>query len=173
MAAASGASIPIEWRESAFDELSVHDLYDVLYLRAATFVVEQRSLTMDLDYQDIHARHLLGVVDGIVMAYARLSAPGEVFAGASVDRLVTALPCRRTGVGRLLLREAILAIEGNWGSTEIHVCAPLHLIGFFESFGFSRDAGYEPTAGDGGSGVYLVRPAGDNTEALSLGHDGS
>jgi ElaA protein len=149
----------LHWRECHFSELSVHELYDVLQLRSAVFVLEQQCLYPDMDNQDFHARHLLGVADGIVLAYARLFAPGKVYTQASIGRVVTAQACRRTGVGRQLLREAIAAVERNWGAVPIRIGAQLYLTGFYESFGFKRDG--EEYIEDGIPHVHMLRAPGD------------
>ena len=129
----------ITWRECDFSELSVHELYNALQLRSAVFVLEQQCLYADMDHSDVHARHLLGSVDGIVLAYARLFAPGQKYEQASIGRVVTAEAYRRTGVGRQLMREAIAAVERNWGPVSIRIGAQSYLQKFYESFGFVRD----------------------------------
>ena len=51
----------VRWQWLAFEELSTTQLYALLQLRSAVFVVEQNCVFQDLDGQDDKAMHLLGV----------------------------------------------------------------------------------------------------------------
>jgi ElaA protein len=126
------------WQVFHFSELSPHDVYDVLQLRSAVFVLEQKCLYQDADNHDFDTHHLLGRKDGIVLAYARLFAPGQHYEEASIGRVVAAPACRRTGAGRELMDEAIKAVEQLWGSVPIRIGAQSYLQAFYESFGFTR-----------------------------------
>jgi ElaA protein len=128
----------ISWRDCHFAELSVHELYDVLRLRSAVFVLEQQCLYQDMDNQDHHAHHLLGTQDGILLAYARLFAPGQIGEEASIGRVATAGAARGSGYGRQLLREAIAAVQRRWGVVPIKIGAQKYLLEFYASFGFTR-----------------------------------
>ena len=149
------------WQECSFAELTVRELYDLLRLRAAVFVVEQTCAFQDMDNLDIQARHLLGRIDGIVLAYARLFGPGECYAEASIGRVVTAAACRRTGVGKELMGEAIAALERHWGSGPIRIGAQAYLERFYASFGFVRDG--DNYVEDGIPHLYMVRAPGPAT----------
>jgi ElaA protein len=143
------------WRECHFSELTVHELYDVLRLRSAVFVVEQQCVFLDMDNRDYQARHLMGVTDGILLACARLYGPGECYEEASIGRVVTAQACRGTGVGKQLMSEAIAAVEHHWGPGPIRIGAQLYLKRFYESFGFVRDG--DDYLEDGIPHLYMVR----------------
>ena len=128
------------WRECAFAELTVHELYELLRLRTQVFVVEQQCVFQDMDGMDQRARHLLGrQAGGELIAYARLFGPGEYFEQASIGRVVTAHSSRRTGVGKQLMCEAISAVERLWGRVPIRIGAQAYLERFYASFGFERD----------------------------------
>jgi ElaA protein len=143
------------WQELSFAELTVHDLYDVLRLRSAVFVVEQACAFQDMDNLDLHARHLLGRSNGVLQAYARLFGPGECYAEASIGRVVTALACRGTGAGKQLMRQAIATIEHQCGPGPIRIGAQAYLERFYGSFGFVRDG--ENYLEDGIPHLYMVR----------------
>jgi ElaA protein len=153
------------WRECGFAELSVHELYEVLQLRSEVFVLEQACAFQDMDGKDQHARHLLGRTERRLLAYARLFGPGECYAEASIGRVVTAAACRRTGVGKQLIREAIAAVERHWGSGPIRIGAQAYLERFYESFGFVRDD--ENYLEDGIPHLYMVRPFGAVSESTT------
>jgi ElaA protein len=102
------------------------------------FVLEQQCLYQDMDNQDHHAHHLLGTQDGILLACARLFAPGQRCEEASIGRVATAMACRRTGAGKRLMEEAIEAVSRLWGPVPIRIGAQKYLQAFYESFGFQR-----------------------------------
>ena len=68
------------WQFSAFDNLSVADLYQVLQQRQDVFILEQTCFYNDFDGLDQDAHHLLGwrTVEGrrTLAAYLRVLAPG-------------------------------------------------------------------------------------------------
>lgn len=50
----------ISWVYKEFNELSIHELYDLLRLRAEIFVVEQNCPYQDVDGLDQQCTHILG-----------------------------------------------------------------------------------------------------------------
>ncbi len=50
----------VVWSCKRFDELSTHDLYAILQLRAEIFVVEQDCVYQDVDGFDQAALHIMG-----------------------------------------------------------------------------------------------------------------
>jgi ElaA protein len=124
------------WRSHAFDELSPHDLYALLQLRSAVFVVEQNCLFLDLDGADSQAVHLLGWRDGRLDAYARCFGPGVVFPQASIGRIATRMAARGGGLGHHLVREAIALVLARWGRQPICIGAQARLRHFYEGHGF-------------------------------------
>ena len=50
-----------------FKDLSTHELYTILQLRAEIFVVEQDCVYLDLDNKDKDAYHVLGVLDNKIV----------------------------------------------------------------------------------------------------------
>ena len=54
-----------------FNELTNHQLYDVLALRADVFVVDQRCYYLDPDGKDLSALHLLGAYNNKLASYLR------------------------------------------------------------------------------------------------------
>ncbi|MEZ5701690.1 MAG: hypothetical protein R3E42_06580 [Burkholderiaceae bacterium] len=55
----------LRWRAVSFETLSTTDLYRLLQLRSAVFVVEQACVFQDMDGLDFAALHLLGEVAGV------------------------------------------------------------------------------------------------------------
>lgn len=130
------ASGQITWILKPFEQLTVHELYQTLRLRSEVFVVEQQCIYLDADDKDQKAAHLMGWQDGRLVAYARLFGPGNYFPEASIGRIITAPGVRKTGLGVLLMREAIKAIHQKYGHTLIRIAAQCYLERFYQSFGF-------------------------------------
>lgn len=122
-----------------FHALSCDALYAVMALRQRVFVVEQKCPYLDADGADPRATHLLGYDPaGALVAYARLFGPGQKAQGAcALGRVVTAPEVRGTGLGRLLVAEALRCLDGLWGPrARVVISAQSHLQRFYGEFGF-------------------------------------
>lgn len=133
----------LQWQFLRFEELSVHQLYALLQLRSEAFVVEQRCVYQDMDGGDVHAMHLLGSVDGKILACARCFQKGQTFEHgaqqieASIGRVVTHASLRGQGAGHLLMQEAIARTRAHWGHIPIRISAQAHLKDFYAQHGFA------------------------------------
>lgn len=126
----------IDWVLKKFDELTPYQLYKVMQLRNAVFVVEQACVFQDADNKDQESYHLMGFSDDSLIAYTRLLPPGHDYEQASIGRVVTALSVRRYGVGKTLMQQSIDAVYKLFGTGPIKIGAQLYLKRFYESFGF-------------------------------------
>lgn len=126
----------IQWKLSAFDALSVHHLYELLQLRTEVFVVEQNCIFQDLDGADVQATHLMGRRDGQLLAYARCFPAGIKFAEASIGRIVTSQRVRGSGLGHLLIEQALAAVATLWGRQPVRIGAQARLKNFYTGHGF-------------------------------------
>ncbi len=126
----------IQWKIKSFENLSVSELYDILRLRSAIFVVEQDCVYLDLDGKDKLALHLFGEFEGVIVAYSRLFKPGITFDNASIGRVVVDANYRDRKWGHDLMREAIAGIKNHFGESKITIGAQLYLKKFYESHGF-------------------------------------
>ncbi|WP_326543286.1 GNAT family N-acetyltransferase [Pseudorhodoferax sp.] len=125
------------WTVRAFDDFPVRELYEVLRLRSAVFVVEQQCLFEDMDGLDARALHLLGHgADGQLLAYARCFDKGVAFAEASIGRVITRTATRGSGLGHRLIARAIALVGERWGVQPIRIGAQARLRGFYEGHGF-------------------------------------
>lgn len=120
----------------SFKTLSLSELYQILQLRSEVFVVEQNCVYQDIDGKDEKALHLLGVYDGVLVAYARLFQPGDYFEFASIGRVIVKQEYRDKKWGHDLIREAIKGISEQFGTSEITISAQLYLQRFYENHGF-------------------------------------
>ncbi|MEM8526554.1 MAG: GNAT family N-acetyltransferase [Bacteroidota bacterium] len=120
-----------------FYELFLDELYECLRLRQEVFVVEQDCPYLDNDDKDQKGLHLMGKVDGELMAYARLLPKGVSYENyASIGRIVTSLKGRGKGYGKSLVQTAIAEIEQNWGKQAIKISAQQYLLKFYQELGF-------------------------------------
>lgn len=128
---------PICWRWCPFDRLSTADLYAVIALREAVFVVEQACAYLDCDGLDPQAWHLLGTRAGQLIAYLRALPPGTVYPKhAAIGRVVVPADARGTGVGDALMREGIARLLAEV-SAPIQISAQAHLEEWYGRLGFA------------------------------------
>lgn len=121
-----------------FNELSTHELYAVLQLRAEVFVVEQDCVYQDLDNKDLDAYHVLGVLDTKIVAYARIFKPGDYFLESSIGRIVVKKEFRKFQFGYQLVVNSIQFIENNLQQNKILISAQSYLSKFYNSLGFTQ-----------------------------------
>lgn len=125
------------WQWKAFSELTLDELYDVLALRQEVFVVEQKSLYLDVDGLDRSADHLLAHEGPLLAAYLRILPPDVKFPGAtSLGRVVTSPKARGRGLGRELTERGIARLEALYPGSDIRISAQEYLRAFYTSLGF-------------------------------------
>lgn len=151
------SSILPKWRWAAWAQLSPAEVYDALALRQRVFVVEQNCAFLDADGRDAAAWHLFGWQDEDVprlLAYARVFAPGMLYPEALIGRIVTAPEVRGTGIGRILVREAIHRTRLLAPGAPIRIGAQQRLEQFYKDFGF--EVASEPYVEDEILHVYML-----------------
>jgi len=149
----------MQWTFARFDDLLPRDIHDLYQARVAVFVLEQKCPFQDVDGVDPECWHLIGRgPGGEVFAYSRLVPPGVKFEEASIGRVLTTAPARRTGAGRELMRESLERVERLWPGRPIRIGAQQYLERFYGGFGFKTASA--PYDEDGILHVEMVRPAG-------------
>ena len=128
--------LQIKWVCKSFTDLDSDELYKILQLRNAVFVVEQNSVYQDCDDKDQYSYHLMGWKNENLVAYSRLIPPGIAFDAASIGRVVTATAVRRQKIGRELMELSIKYIFQLFGEHPITIGAQLYLRNFYKSMGF-------------------------------------
>lgn len=146
----------VVWESKTFDALTNAELYAALQLRADVFVVEQACVFQDVDGSDDRALHLLGKQGNRLVAYARCFEAGVKFAEASIGRVVSRPGVRGTGLGHVLMREAVVRLQQRWGIQPIRIGAQAHLKNFYVQHGFV-DTG-TPYIEDGIDHLEMLRP---------------
>jgi ElaA protein len=147
------------WQWSRFSELTAADLYAVVRLREAVFIVEQNCPYPDADGRDPKAWHLLGwaarSTERTLIAYARIFEPGVRYDEASIGRVVTAPDVRGTGQGRALMAEALRRIDSLAPGQPVKIAAQRRLEDFYLSLGFNTIS--DPYEEDGIIHVDMLR----------------
>ena len=126
----------IAWKFVAFDGLTLRELYELLQLRTEVFTVEQNCVFQDIDGADDQAMHLLGTQNNQLVAYARCFPAGVKFAEASIGRVVTRSLARGSGLGHLLIQQAVSSVCGLWGPQPIRIGAQARLKAYYSGHGF-------------------------------------
>ena len=120
----------------SFKELSVEELYDLLQLRSAIFVVEQNCVYQDLDGKDQKALHVLGYKKDKLVAYTRIFKPGDYFEFASIGRVIVAKNERQYKYGYDIMNASINAVSDYFKVTKIKLSAQCYLKKFYNNLGF-------------------------------------
>jgi ElaA protein len=137
----------IDWQFARFADLSPQQLHDAYRLRGDVFVVEQNCAFPDVDGADPPSFHLLGYSGSELVVYCRLLPAGVKFTEPSIGRVVTARSVRGTGMGRVLMAEAMRCARALWPGQPIRIGAQAHLERFYNDFGFAKAS--EPYDEDG------------------------
>lgn len=130
----------MHWITKNFEQLTTTELYDMLQLRVEVFVVEQTCYYQDLDDKDRHpgTQHLLGYIDGRLVAYLRALAPGVSYPGhASIGRVLTRDNIRGQGWGQPLMSEGMTLCRQQWPEHRVKISAQYHLQAYYGRFGFT------------------------------------
>lgn len=156
---AAGTESRMELVIKPFSGLSTAELYEILRLREAVFIVEQNCPYPEADGQDYDAVHLFyaegyagdgrgpgaglgsGSCPGRVKAYLRLFwKPGEP-GTVQVGRVVNAPDVRGTGLGRRILQEGVRYATETMGATRLCLHAQVQASGFYAKEGFEVSSG--------------------------------
>lgn len=126
----------MQWEIKAFDQLSLQELYTILTLRTNVFVVEQACPYPEVDGKDPNCLHLLGTINGELVAYLRILPAGLRYDEVSIGRVVINPSHRGKGLGRLMMEQAIHCITNEWKESQIKIGAQAYLEKFYQSLGF-------------------------------------
>lgn len=146
----------IKWTLKKFEDLTPHELYRILRLRSAVFVVEQNCVFQDMDNKDQPAYHLMGWENDILIAYTRLIPANLSYTEPSIGRVVTSASARGGGIGRALMEKSIEEMIRLYGKTPIKLGAQLYLKKFYESLGFIQSSDIYDE--DGIDHIEMIRP---------------
>lgn len=128
------------WQLKSFDELTNQELYKILQLRTAVFVVEQHCIFQDMDDKDEVSEHLYASYNMNIVACSRIVPPGISYQELSIGRIVSAPEHRGLGIGKELLKRSIEAAYLTYGKQPIKIGAQFYLKQFYELFGFIQQS---------------------------------
>lgn len=126
----------MEWNIKRFDELTIEELYEILKLRAAVFVVEQKCPYQDVDDKDKHAYHVYLKDETGIQAYLRVLEAGVSFEEVSIGRVISVK--RRCGLGSSLLEAGITVAKEKLNASSIRIEAQSYARNFYEVHGFKQ-----------------------------------
>ncbi|WP_224485354.1 GNAT family N-acetyltransferase [Robertkochia aurantiaca] len=121
-----------------FNELTLDELYQLLQLRSAIFVVEQDCIYQDIDGKDQKAWHLLLKDGKELIAYTRIFKPGDYFKNPSIGRVLVREDRRKEKWGHAIIKASKEAILSSFPDAVIEISAQTYLQKFYESHGFSQ-----------------------------------
>jgi len=121
-----------------FEELSIHELHDLLLLRSEVFVVEQDCVYQDVDGKDPKALHVLGLVNNKIVAYTRCFAQGIYFEEASIGRVVVDMEHRKFKLGHEIMKASMEAIKKYYNTEKVKLSAQEYLQEFYKTLGFHQ-----------------------------------
>lgn len=119
-----------------FDELTLEELYEILRLRSAVFVVEQDCAYQDIDGKDPAAVHVWLSDEGGIAAYLRVMDRGVYDEEVAIGRVISLR--RRQGLATELMREGVRVARETFGATVISVEAQVYAHGLYEKLGFRQ-----------------------------------
>lgn len=117
-----------------FSELDTEELYRIIELREAVFVVEQQCPYQETDGLDREAVHVRLEEDGRILAYLRVMDRGAESEYVSIGRLLAS--DRRKGYGSRVLAEGIRVAKEYFGADKIYLEAQVYAKGLYEKQGF-------------------------------------
>ena len=126
----------MRWEIKHFNELTINELYDILWVRSEVFAVEQQCAYLEVDGKDKDAYHIFCVDNDKIIACARILPKGVSYDEASIGRLLVHRDYRKDGLGRELLRRTIKFMEEELNEHEIRIGAQAYLLNFYKSEGF-------------------------------------
>ena len=118
-----------------FNELSVHELYEILKTRFEIFVTEQECIYQDLDDKDQNAIHVFCMTDaGRVAGCLRVFMRDADNGVAQIGRVVTLEHGK--GVGGAMLKKGVEVAKNVFCAKKIYLEAQVYAIGYYAKEGF-------------------------------------
>lgn len=121
-----------------FDQLTIHELYDILKLRNSIFVVEQNCPFGDVDGYDKEAYHVFLTDKDGIQAYLRVLDRNSMYDGVSFGRVLAVK--RRCGLATRVLEEGIRVAKEKFDAERIVLHAESYARSLYEKIGFRQTA---------------------------------
>ena len=120
-----------------FEQLSKDELYEILRVRTAVFVVEQECPYQEVDDKDQKALHIIGKKNKRVIAYARAFNAGDYDVEASIGRVLVDVDHRDKGLGQQVMKASMEAVKSRFNTNVVVVSAQQYLKNFYRDLGFT------------------------------------
>lgn len=128
----------MDWSLKTFEQLSTHELYQILKARVDIFVVEQACAYEEIDNFDQQSAHLFLRSEDKLVAYVRLVPKQTKFNEVSIGRVLVVKEFRGNGYAKAIMEKAINHIINEWKENVIKIQAQHYLINFYASLGFEQ-----------------------------------
>lgn len=131
---------PTRFESGPLEALAPRALFDLMRLRVDVFVVEQRCPYPELDAADIACgtRHVLGRLDGELVACARTLAPEAPAAPSRIGRVAVRADRRGRGIAGELMRWTLATLAREHPERAVVLDAQLAVERFYAALGFER-----------------------------------
>lgn len=128
----------VHWDYKTFEELTTKELYSILQLRTEIFVVEQNCAYQECDGKDLLSNHLLGTINGELVAYSRLLPAGVSYKENSIGRVLIKENFRKFKIGSDLMNLSLEIIRNTFPKENIRIGAQTYLQNFYKNLGFKN-----------------------------------
>lgn len=120
----------------SFEALSLVNLYEILALRNAVFIVEQSCFYQDIDFNDQDAKHVVAYEDNRLVAYARILPINEKQQTVSFGRLITIPSFRGKGLAKQMMESILGYLAHHHAKLTISITAQCYLQAFYKHYHF-------------------------------------
>ena len=118
----------------AYEELTRDELFEILKLRNAVFIVEQECPYQDIDETDREAYHIFLRDEEGMEAYLRVFRSEKCPQEARIGRVIAVK--RRCGLGSRILKEGIRLAQEKYHAATVGLEAQVYARGLYEKQGF-------------------------------------
>lgn len=117
-----------------FSDLKLEELYGILRVRSEVFVTGQKCLYVDPDGRDFGSVQVFASKGERIIACLRIY--GKEAGVVQIGRVAVIESLRGSGIGRMMMRQAISYVTENSTDEKIYLEAQTYAIGFYEKLGF-------------------------------------
>ena len=117
-----------------FSDLKLEELYGILRVRSEVFVTGQKCLYVDPDGRDFGSVQVFASKGERIIGCLRIY--GKEAGVVQIGRVAVIESQRGTGIGRMMMRQAISHVTENLTDEKIYLEAQTYAIGFYEKLGF-------------------------------------
>ena len=117
-----------------FDRLTPREVYEILRIRTAVFVVEQECPYQEVDGTDYDSLHVWLEEDKEIVAYLRIFVKDEETNTVQIGRVLSKR--RGQGLGAKVLEHGLEAAKIEMGADRVFIEAQTYALDFYKKFGF-------------------------------------